>query len=161
MEAISRDMSISAEDDLAYSHASDMMSSIQSLLKKGSFIRREFVSVRPIKEFNEYRMVLVSPLFNIRGQEVGDIRVFVFSPLSNNYDKLVRVEWSLKPMGFWFRRDFVGSKYGPRDVFKRVSGNIRTTTERSISLKSQNRMLKKVKRNMVRDKALKSGLVMG
>lgn len=147
--------------------AQGVMEKVQGYLNSGGFLRKEFVSPRPVRVLGEARSILVSPLMDRRHQVVGTVRVFVFAPVNENLKPLLRVEWTKDEFGFWFRKDLrlrsSRDGYGLEAdrAIKSVAPAIRNTTDRSVNLKSQLMMHKRIRKNPVRDRAVRSGLVLG
>ncbi len=146
--------------------ALDMMSATQEILRKDGLIKREYISPSPVLSVGEYQMLLVSDLFDRKRSDVGDVRAFVFVPVVGDGSAVLRVEWSRNAFGFWFRDELripVGN-FDANRIQSFLTGavkKIKNTTDRNVPLKSQLRVLKKIKRNATRDKALRSGLVLG
>lgn len=127
---------------------------------------RQFLSPVPRKSGDRYVSVMVAPLNNRRRVEVGGVRVIVEVPEHSNLPIRAVFEWTRSSFGFWYRNSYkIENSDDPVSEFVLVLHNairpIKITADGTVSVKSMNRTFETVRKSNVRDRAAKSGMVMG
>jgi len=140
---------------------------VKGLMKRHGRTHRPYVSPVPKKVHDRFISMLVSPLLNRKREDIGEVRVWIQVP---EYDILpirLIVEWTRHAFGFWYRDESkIENIEDPTDSFlKALDKSIRSvkiTADGTVRLASMNRGgVKKIKQNRVKDKAARSGLMMG
>jgi hypothetical protein len=110
---------------------------LMNVLREGfnkRFTKRAFISPVPRSFPGGHVMVMLSPLYNKKGENVGEIRIYIYVSEDENIPILIRSEWTRNAFGFWYRY---------------------------VKVLSMNRMFRKIKKTSARDKAVRVGMVMG
>ena len=147
-----------------YSLAMSLMYEVRDIIEKKKLSQRMFVSRSPVGNY-EFRTVVYGDLLNKKKEKVGKIRIFIFVSLLHD-DLKVRIEWTRNAFGFWYREDYVvmGGTSDDADFdrgkFKMKMRPVEWTANGSVSLKSMNLYFKKIKKSKIRDRGVRSGLVL-
>jgi hypothetical protein len=141
------------------------MDIVHDLLSKMGRIKRELVSPKPTGQ-SEYSMMLVGDLLNRRRRNIGAIRVYVTVPAKGN-DIKYTIEWTRHAFGFWYRKEMklrnavedpAHAKIG---LLRSALDPVQWTADGTVKLASMNKMFRKIKKSRVRDRAARSGLMVG
>jgi len=143
----------------------DVMRIVRASMERTGRLRREYVTPIPKELPGGYVMLLNSPLPNVKGDLVGEVRVLVYAPSDVALPVRVDFEWTRNAFGFWYRNSVSLDAVDAASVVKVVKGAMRwvkTTADGGVSVASMNRMpFKHVKKNATKDKMARSGLVLG
>ena len=130
------------------------------------FIERAFISPVPKSLPGGYIMMMLSPLYNKKGDNVGEIRIYIYVPSDEKNAIVIRVEWTRNAFSFWYRYDtkllnedaLIPSLYSVvRDMKKWFS----ITADGTVNISSMNHLFRKIKKNPVRDKIGRVGMIIG
>jgi hypothetical protein len=142
------------------------MEIVHGLLKRMGRIKYPMITPRPKSFQSQWAMMLVSPLLNRKRQDIGTIRVMVTTFNETNNIR-VRVEWTRHAFGFWYRQDvwLSNAAMNPRMAklapLENAFGLVRLTADGGARLKGMIRVVKKIKKNQTKDRAMRQGLMMG
>lgn len=147
----------------------DIALRLMRVLRKGlnkRFVKRAFISPVPKSFPGGYIMMMLSPLYNKKGDNVGEIRIHIYVPSDEKNAIVVRVEWTRKAFGFWYRYTIklLNEDVLILELYSRIRDMERwfsTTADGTVRVSSMNRLFRKIKKNSVRDKVSRVGMVMG
>ncbi len=136
-----------------------MATMFRDLLLAKRLIRRSNAKWTVVQGPNN-KLILHSNIVNDRHVDVGEVRLIVKSYPDMGEVRIV-VEWTKKMLGFWYRV-IVYVPFGDHSTalegFRPILSSMRWLVNRSISLRSLNSTMRKMKKNRVRDKAMLQGM---
>lgn len=147
----------------------DIAIRLMRVLRKGldkRFTNKAFISPVPKSFPGGHVMIMLSPLYNKKGDNVGEIRIHIYVPEDKKNAIVIRIEWTKNLFGFWYRYNIrmfdedvliTGLYSGIREMKKWFS----TTADGTVNVSSMNRLFRKIRKNPVRDKVSRVGMVMG
>ena len=142
---------------------------LMNVLREGfnkRFTKRAFISPVPRSFPGGHVMVMLSPLYNKKGENVGEIRIYIYVSEDENIPILIRSEWTRNAFGFWYRYDnrLFDKDNVIVDLYSKIRGISKwfsVTADGTVKVSSMNRMFRKIKKTSARDKAVRVGMVMG
>lgn len=145
--------------------ADKAMKAVSSFFKMTGRVGGVFVTPVPVSVPGGHASIMTAPLLNSSGADVGEVRVLVYSPSDVALPVRVRVEWTRKAFGFWYRNEFfMQVEEQSQEIVRKLRGAmffVKTTADGSVRVASMNRGFRKIKKSPTRDKAARVGMMMG
>jgi hypothetical protein len=147
--------------------ADRLMRAMYAFMRASGRTRRAFVMPVPTTVPGGYISIMTSPLLNGRGEEVGEVRIWIYVPDNAALSIRVRFEWTRKAFGFWYRNEvYIQNVDDPRIELLKVARDalffVKITADGTVRVASMNRGgFQKIRKSKTRDRAARVGMMMG
>ena len=140
---------------------------VRGMMDRMGRIYRERVTPRPKSSPTGHLMMMYSPLLNRRRDSIGEVRVYIYVPEDDSFPIKMNVDWTRNAFGFWYRNEIrVPNTADPTaaimNAIRGAMRRVKITADGDVRVASVNLSgLRKIRRNKVHDRAVRSGMVMG
>lgn len=147
--------------------ADKLMGVTSAFMRTSGRTRRPFVTPVPTTVPGGYVSMMTSPLLSSRGEEVGEVRVWIFVPENTTLPIRIRVEWTRDAFGFWYRNEiYIQNVDDPTvELLKKIREAlffVKITADGTVRVASMNRGgFQKIRKSQTRDRAARVGMMMG